>query len=361
MYDYLIVGAGLFGATCAQQLCEQGKRVLVIDKRPHIAGNCYTDNVDGIIVHRYGPHVFHTNSDRVWEYVNQFTTMRQFTLQVLARGADGDMWGLPFDMGTFHKAYATTTPQEVRELVESFDHHPTSRNAKSFALRSVGYVIYEQIIRGYTTKQWGRDPEELPAFIVGRLPIRLAYDKNYFNDIYQGIPDKGYTAMVDKMLHGADVRVNTPYDPASLPEHKSLIYTGAIDRYFDYQFGPLDYRSLRFETEMLPIDNYQGAPIINECAIDVPYTRTVEHKHFMPWRSAEHTVITREYPQDYVADENEPFYPINDDKNKALYRKYLSLAMAEGNVHFGGRLGQYQYYNMDQVIGSALSLCQKLQ
>ena len=360
-YDYLIVGAGLFGAVFAQKAKEAGKSVLVIDKRPHVGGNIYTENIEGIQVHKYGAHIFHTNDKSVWEYVNRFAEFNRYTNSPMAN-YKGELYSLPFNMLTFNKMWGVITPDEAkRKIAEQRDAAciKEPKNLEEQAISLVGTDIYEKLIKGYTKKQWGRPCDELPAFIIKRLPVRFTYDNNYFNALYQGIPVDGYTSMVEKMLDGIEVRLNTDY-LANKDELDSLaskiVYTGAIDAYFGYKFGALNYRSIRFETEILDMENYQGNAVINYTDEETPYTRIIEHKHFV-FGTQKKTVISKEYSQEWTP-QIEPYYPINDDANTALYEKYKTLAENEKNVIFGGRLGHYRYYDMDAVILAALNVAE---
>ena len=360
-YDYLIVGAGLFGAVFARQATDAGKKVLVIDKRPHIAGNIYTESIEDIPVHKYGAHIFHTNDKRVWQYVNRFAEFNRYTNSPVAN-YNGELYSLPFNMLTFNKMWGVITPQEAKAKIEeqrAKSGITEPKNLEEQAISLVGTDIYEKLIKGYTQKQWGRPCNELPSFIIKRLPVRFTYDNNYFNALYQGIPIDGYTSMVDKMLDGIEVRLNTDYfdnkDSLDKIAHK-IVYTGAIDAYFDYCYGTLNYRSVRFETEVLDIDNYQGNAVINYTDEKTPYTRIIEHKHFV-FGTQEKTVISKEYSQEWTLG-IEPYYPVNDDTNNALYQKYKSLAEKETNVIFGGRLGQYRYYDMDATILAALEVAE---
>ncbi len=362
-YDFLIVGAGLYGAVCAHELNRRGKKVLVIDKRDHLAGNIYTEDVHGIQVHRYGAHIFHTSDKEVWEYINRFAEFNQYVNSPIAVYRD-ELYNLPFNMNTFSKMWGIRTPQEaqdkIREQVTSL-HIENPKNLEEQALSLVGPDIYEKLIKGYTEKQWGRDCRDLPAFIIRRLPCRFTYDNNYFNDRYQGIPIGGYTAVVEKMLSGIEVRLGTEYRSLMAQEPdiaERIIYTGCIDEYYDYMYGTLQYRSVRFETEELPIPNYQGNAVVNYTDRAVPYTRIIEHKHF-EFGKQETTVISREYSQEWKPG-LEPYYPVNDEKNGALYEKYAERAKADPNILFGGRLGKYRYYDMDKVIRAALDDLQKI-
>ena len=361
-YDYLIVGAGLFGATFAQKAREAGKTVLVIDKRAHVGGNIYTEDIAGIQVHKYGAHIFHTNDHRVWEYVNRFATFNRYTNSPMAN-YHGELYSLPFNMLTFNKMWGVVTPDEAKAKIEEQRRESgicEPQNLEEQAISLVGKDIYEKLVKGYTEKQWGRPCHALPAFIIKRLPVRFTYDNNYFNALYQGIPTDGYTAMVEKMLEGIEVRLGVDYlenrDTYSKIAAKT-VYTGAIDAYFDYCFGALNYRSIRFETEVLDTDNYQGNAVINYTDAETPYTRIIEHKHFV-FGTQKGTVISREYSREWTP-EIEPYYPVNNEANNALYEKYRALAEKEEKVIFGGRLGQYRYYDMDAVILSALDTAER--
>ena len=363
-YDYLIVGAGLFGAVCAHELNKQGKKVLVIEKRKHIAGNVYTENHDGIQVHKYGAHIFHTNDKEIWDYVNSFSEFNRFTNSPLAN-YQGKLYNLPFNMNTFYQLWGTKTPVEAAAKIAEQRKEMEGKepvNLEEQAISLVGRDIYEALIKGYTEKQWGRKANELPAFIIRRLPVRLTYDNNYFSDRYQGIPIGGYTKLVERMLDGIEVHLGVDYlkgrdQFSDLAEH--IIYTGPIDEYFGYCYGKLEYRSLRFETERLDIDNYQGNAVINYTERETPFTRIIEHKHFDPVDS-NHTLITREYPCEWQAGD-EPYYPVNDEKNMALFKCYRELSNKEKTVIFGGRLAEYKYYDMHQVIRSAFNLIKYLE
>ena len=364
-YDYLIVGAGLFGATFAHQAASAGKEVLVIDKRDCIAGNIYTKEEHGIHVHKYGAHIFHTSDKRVWDYVNEFAEFNNFVNSPIAKYGN-ELYNLPFNMNTFSKMWGIQTPDEARKIIDEqkkdgYKENP--ENLEEQAISLVGRDIYEKLIKGYTQKQWGRKCTELPAFIIKRLPVRFTFDNNYFNDRYQGIPIGGYTGMVKNMLKGIEVRLGISYrdfvsknaSSAEPDTFDKVIYTGPVDEYFDYRLGNLEYRSLRFEEEYLPdCDNYQGNAAVNYTSADVPYTRIIEHKHF-EFGGGEGTVITREYPSEWKPGD-EPYYPVNNDRNNSLYEEYKSLADAEKNVIFGGRLGVYKYFDMDKVIAAALEL-----
>ena len=366
-YDYLVVGAGLFGAVFAHEMALAGKRCLVIDKRSHIGGNVYTENVDGIQVHRYGAHIFHTSDKEVWDYVNKLTEFNNYINSPVAVYKD-ELYNLPFNMNTFSQLWGIRRPQEVKEKIASqiADLHITEpKNLEEQALSLVGPDVYEKLIRGYTEKQWGRDCKDLPAFIIKRLPLRFTYDNNYFNDRYQGIPIGGYTQMVEKLLEDIDVMTDTDffeYRKGHADQFKKVVYTGMIDEYFDYQFGHLQYRTVRFDTERIEEENYQGNAVVNYTQRDVPYTRVIEHKHFAPEEERknpkDYTIISREYSEEWGPG-SEPYYPVNDEKNGALYEKYRELAEKEENVIFGGRLGLYRYYDMDKVIRAALDASEK--
>jgi len=363
MYDYLIVGAGLFGAVFAYEATKRGKRCLVIDKRDHIGGNVYTENIAGINVHKYGAHIFHTNDRKIWDYVNQFAEFNRFTNSPIAN-YKGEIYNLPFNMNTFNKLWGVITPAEAKKKIEEQKKAAgitEPKNLEEQAISLVGIDIYEKLIKGYTEKQWGRPATELPAFIIRRLPVRFTYDNNYFNDKYQGIPIGGYTQIIEKMLKNIDVQLNMDFfKHRSELERlaKKIVYTGMIDQYFDYKFGILEYRSLKFETEVLKgVENYQGNAVVNYTDRETPYTRIIEHKHF-EFGTQKDTVITREYPKEWNPGD-EPYYPINDRKNNELYKKYKELADKEKKVIFGGRLGTYKYYDMHQVIGFALNTVEK--
>ena len=363
MYDYLIVGAGLYGAVMAHGLHLTGKRCLVIDRRSHIAGNAYTESVRDIQVHKYGAHIFHTRDKEVWDYVNQFATFNHYINSPIAVYKD-ELYNLPFNMNTFSKMWGIRTPAEAKAKIaeQVAELHITDpQNLEEQALSLVGTDVYTKLVKGYTEKQWGRDCKDLPAFIIKRLPCRFTYDNNYFNDPYQGIPVGGYTAMVEKMLEGVEVRLNTDYFTLINDEPqiaKTTIYTGSIDEFFQFKLGPLHYRSVRFETEELDMPDYQGCAVVNYTEREIPYTRIIEHKHF-EFGTQPSTVISREYPDEWKPG-MEPYYPINDDQNTELYNRYAALAEAQPNVIFGGRLGHYRYYDMDKVIRAALDDLKKL-
>ncbi len=358
MYDYLIVGAGLFGAVFAREATDAGKKCLVIDKRNHLAGNIYSEDIEGIQVHKYGPHIFHTDIEDVWAYVNRFAKFNHFRYEPVAN-YKGQLYNLPFNMNTFHQMWGVNTPEEAQAKIDEQKAEISGepKNLEEQAIKLVGRDIYEKLIKEYTEKQWGRPCTELPSFIIRRLPVRLRYDNNYFNHPYQGIPIGGYAQMVMKMLEGIEVNLNMEYKRGSSEyEAAKVVYTGPIDAYFDYKYGELQYRSLRFETEILNMPNYQGCAGMNFTSHEVLYTRIVEHKHFeFLGDELPKTVITKEYSSEWKVGD-EPYYPVNDDENQALYEKYRKLADAEQNVIFGGRLGEYRYYDMDKVINRALEV-----
>ena len=363
-YDYLIVGSGLYGAVCAYELTKRGKKCLVIEKRSHIGGNVYTEEIEGINVHKYGAHIFHTSDKEVWDYINQFAEFNHFINAPVARYKN-ELYNLPFNMNTFTKLWPDVfTPQEAMDRIaeerkQGFVQEP--KNLQEQAINLVGKTIFEKLIKGYTEKQWGKPCNELPAFIIKRLPVRFTFDNNYFNHRYQGIPIGGYTKIFEKMLDGIEVKLNYDYFAHKQELQncaKKIIYTGAIDQYFDYVYGALEYRSVRFETEILDLPNYQGNAAVNYTDKDVPYTRIIEHKHF-EFGEQPKTVISKEYSSTWQVGD-EPYYPINDEKNNALYQKYQALAKNEPNVIFGGRLGEYKYYDMHIVIKAALSKVREL-
>ena len=366
-YDYLVVGSGLYGAIFAHEARVHGKSVLVVDKRPNIAGNIYTENIEGINVHKYGAHIFHTNNKKVWNYITQFAEFNRFTNSPVAN-YKGELYSLPFNMYTFNKMWGVVTPEEAAAKIEEQRKEITGapKNLEEQAISLVGRDIYEKLIKGYTEKQWGRDCKDLPAFIIKRLPVRLTFDNNYFNALYQGIPIGGYTKMIANLLDGIKVRLNTDYQ-----EHKSeldaladkVVYTGPIDAYFDYKLGTLEYRSVRFETELLDQPNFQGNAAVNYTDRETQWTRIIEHKWFEFGKDENgndlpKTIISREYSSEWKPGD-EPYYPVNDAKNSLLYSEYKKLADAENKVIFGGRLGEYKYYDMDQVIAAVLEKCKK--
>lgn len=366
-YDYLVVGAGLFGAIFAYEAKKQGKKILVIDKRDHIGGNIYTKEVEGIQVHQYGAHIFHTSNKEVWDYINEFATFNRYTNSPVARYKD-EVYNMPFNMNTFQRMWGAFTPKEAKEKIaqqieEAGITEP--KNLEEQAISLVGRDIYEKLVKGYTEKQWGKKATELPAFIIKRLPVRFVYDNNYFNDTYQGIPMGGYTQIIEKMLEGIEVRLNTDFldnreELEAIAE--KIVYTGMIDEYYDYCFGELEYRSLAFQTEVLDMENYQGNAVVNYTEYEIPYTRIIEHKHFefqcQDGTNNPKTVITREYPLVWQHGD-EPYYPMNDEKNNAVYAKYLEKSKEENKVIFGGRLGMYKYFDMHQVVDEALKCVKK--
>lgn len=361
-YDYLIVGAGLFGAVFAREAVRRGKKVLVLDRRNHIGGNIYTKETEGIQVHQYGAHIFHTSDKKIWEYVNQFAEFNNYINSPIAIYKD-ELYNLPFNMNTFSKMWNIRTPREAKDKIQEQIRElniTEPKNLEEQALSLAGRDVYEKLIKGYTEKQWGRDCRELPSFIIKRLPFRFTYDNNYFNDRFQGIPMGGYTRIVEKMLEGCEVRTGTDYFKFR-KEHseiaEKIVFTGMIDEYFDYRLGALEYRSVRFETEVLDCENYQGNAVVNYTDREVPYTRIIEHKHFEFGKQPK-TVISREYSSEWKVG-MEPYYPVNDEKNNELYGRYRALAEKENNVIFGGRLGQYKYYDMDKVLMAALSCCEE--
>ena len=367
MYDYLVVGSGLYGAVFAQEAKKSGKSVLVIDKRNNIAGNVYTEKIEGINVHKYGAHIFHTNNKQVWDYVNQFAEFNRFTNSPVAN-YHGELYSLPFNMYTFNKMWGVVTPQEAEKKIDEQKKKAgiaTPKNLEEQAISLVGTDIYEKLIKGYTEKQWGRPCDQLPAFIIKRLPVRLTFDNNYFNALYQGIPVGGYTKMVENILDGIEVRLGEDYLEKKEEYDqmaKKVIYTGPIDAYFTYKLGALEYRSVRFENEILDMPNFQGNAAVNYTDAETPWTRIIEHKWFEFGKDEEgnelpKTVISREYSSEWKLGD-EPYYPVNDEKNGELYQKYKELAEKEEKVVFGGRLGEYKYYDMDAVILSSLKLCQ---
>ena len=363
MYDYLIVGAGLFGAVFAQEATQAGKSCLVIDRREHIGGNLYTKEIEGIQTHMYGAHIFHTSDRTIWDYVNRFADFNRYTNSPIAL-YKGKAYNMPFNMNTFNSLWGVITPEQAREKINAqiaATGITEPKNLEEQALSLVGRDIYETLVKGYTEKQWGRRATELPAFIIRRLPVRFTYDNNYFNDSFQGIPKEGYTKMIARMLEGSEVRLGCDYfgDREGYSAlAKTTVFTGMIDQFYEYRFGKLEYRSLRFETEVLDVENYQGNAVVNYTEYEVPYTRIIEHKHFV-FGAGGKTVITREYPAAWKPGD-EPYYPMNDEKNNALYEKYKTLADQEQNVLFGGRLGRYKYYDMHHVVAQALELAQSV-
>jgi UDP-galactopyranose mutase len=360
-YDYLIVGCGLFGAVFAHEAKQKGKSVLIIEKRDHIGGNIYCAEEEGILVHKYGAHIFHTSNKAVWNYVNQFVEFNNFVNSPIAN-YKGEIYNMPFNMNTFSKMFGVATPKEAERVIEEqrAEIKGEPKNLEEQAISLVGREIYTKLIKGYTEKQWGRDCKDLPAFIIKRLPVRYTYNNNYFNDRYQGIPIEGYTVLVERLIEGCDVRLNTDFfadREMFLGLADKCLYTGTIDGYFDYIYGKLGYRSLRFENEVLDEPNHQGVAVVNYTEREIPYTRIIEHKHFA-FGTQPKTIITKEYPVDWE-EGMEPYYPINDEENNALYARYVERAAKEPNVIFGGRLGMYKYYDMDKCIEAALALCEK--
>lgn len=362
MYDYIVVGAGLFGCVFAHEAKKHGKSVKIIESRNHVGGNVYCENIEGINVHKYGAHIFHTNDKPIWDYVNNFVEFNRYTNSPVAI-SKGKLYNLPFNMNTFYQLWGVTEPVEAREIIAAQSQELAGcepQNLEQQAISLVGRDIFETLIKEYTEKQWGRSCSDLPAFIIKRLPVRFTYDNNYFNDRYQGIPIGGYNALIDALLDGIEVELNVDFfDNKSkwTSQAKKVVYTGPIDRFFDYRFGALDYRSLRFEHEVVDTDNYQGNAVINYVDAKYSYTRIIEHKHF-EFGTQDKTVITREYPKEYQAGD-EYYYPVNDSKNNRVYSSYKQLAENEQHTIFGGRLAEYKYYDMHQVISSALKLCAK--
>ena len=363
-YDYLIVGAGLYGAICAYELNRLGYKILVIDKRNHVAGNIYTKNEEGINVHVYGAHIFHTSNKEVWDYINQFAEFNNYINSPVARYKN-EIYNLPFNMNTFSKLWEDVfTPDDAKKRIDQEKkayHISEPKNLEEQAINLVGTTIYEKLIKGYTAKQWGKPCTELPTFIIKRLPVRFVYDNNYFNERYQGVPIGGYTQIIEIMLKGIEVRLNCDFfkhKEKLLKCAKRIIYTGPIDQFFDYKFGPLEYRSVRFETEMLNISNYQGNAVVNYTELEIPFTRIIEHKHFEFDSTSPKTIISKEYSSAWKVGD-EPYYPVNNDKNNYLYEKYKREADKLTNIHFGGRLGQYKYYDMDKIVCNALVFLKK--
>ena len=361
LYDYVLVGGGLFSGVWAYQARQAGKKCLVVEKRNHLGGNIYCEDVEGIHVHKYGAHIFHTSSRQVWNFVNGLAEFNRYTNSPVAN-YKGEMYNMPFNMNTFSKMWGVSTPEQAKAKIEEQRAGVAGepKNLEEQAIRLVGTDIYEKLVKGYTEKQWGRDCKDLPAFIIKRLPVRYTYDNNYFNDLYQGIPIGGYNVIVDKLFEGCDVELGVDY--LENREHydslgETVVYTGMIDAYSGYRYGKLEYRSLRFETEIVDTDNYQGVAVVNYTDRETPYTRVIEHKHF-EYGTQPKTVITREYPSDW-SEGMEPYYPVNDEKNQELYGRYAELAKNEEHVIFGGRLGEYKYYDMDKVIESALAAAKK--
>lgn len=361
-YDYLIVGAGFFGSVCAYELKKKGFKVCVIDSRNHMGGNCYTEKRDDINVHVYGAHIFHTSNLRVWNWINQFARFNNFIHSPIAN-YKGSIYSLPFNMWTFSKLWNIATPEEAAKIIEEQSAHITSepKNLEEQAIKLVGTDVYNMLIKGYTQKQWGKDPKELPASIIKRLPVRFTYNLNYFNDLYQGMPVGGYTQIFEKLLDGIDLLLEVDFFKDSLPAYKKLIYTGPIDKYYDYRFGALEYKTTRFDHLFKKdIPNFQGTAVMNFTDSAVPYTRIIEHKHFES-NNTPHTWVTYEYPQEYIAGQTEAFYPVNDELNNNRYQQYKALAHTEPDVYFGGRLAEYKYYDMHQVIESAFNFISSIE
>ena len=356
-YDYLLVGAGLYAAVFAHLATQDGKKCLVIEKRDHIGGNIYCENIEGINVHKYGAHIFHTSNRQVWDFVNRFVEFNRYTNSPVAN-YKGEMYNMPFNMNTFSKMWGISTPAEARAIIDSQRQSVQGepKNLEEQAISLVGTDIYEKLVKGYTEKQWGRDCKDLPAFIIKRLPVRYTYDNNYFNDLYQGIPIGGYNVLIEKLFEGCDIETGVNYLDRKAHYDalaETVVFTGPIDAYFGYRLGKLEYRTVRFETEVLDTDNHQGVAVVNYTDRQTPYTRVIEHKHF-EFGAQPKTVISREYPSEWT-EGMEPYYPVNDEKNHALYQKYAALAAEEPHVIFGGRLGEYKYYDMDKVIEAAMN------
>ena len=363
MYDYIIVGSGFFGSVCARELTDKGFKCLVLEKRSHIGGNCHSEKIDGINMHTYGPHIFHTSNERVWKWINQYAKFNHYTNRPVAN-YKGELFTLPFNMWTFNQLWGVTHPHEAKAIIaEQSKEIGEPQNLEEQAIKLVGRDVYEKLIKGYTSKQWMKPPNELPKEIIKRLPVRFTYDTNYFNDPYQGIPIGGYTPIFDQLLAGIEVQLETDYladKSAWDAKGKNIIFTGPIDAYYDYQFGPLEYKTTRFEHKKLTdTDNYQGVAIMNYTDGEVPYTRIIEYKHF-EFGQTDTTCITYEYPEPYVAKVTEPYYPVNDQANNALFSQYKALADAETHVYFGGRLAEYKYYDMHQIIERAFDLLDEL-
>ena len=360
IYDYLIVGSGIFGSICARELTDLGFKCLVLEKREHIGGNCFTKKIEGIDVHQYGAHIFHTSNKDTWDYVNKFVEFNNYRHHVIGNYKD-TLYSLPFNMFTFNKLWGVNTPEEAKNKINSQKFKGQPSNLEEQALSIVGEDVYNSLIKGYTEKQWMKSPKDLPSSIIKRIPVRFTFDNNYFFDKYQGIPKNGYTELFEKLLKGIEISLNTDY-LSNIDYYKSIskeiIYTGPIDKYFNYSLGELEYRPLKFDTEILDVDNFQGHSVINFTDINIPYTRIIEHKHFNDVKSNK-TVVTKEYPIEWDINQ-EPYYPINDEKNQSLYGEYKKLSSVETNVYFGGRLAEYKYYDMNQVVDSALEFIKKI-
>lgn len=362
MYDYIIVGAGFYGAICAHELNKKGKKVLVLESRNHIGGNCYTDKWENINIHYYGPHIFHTSNEKVWNWINNFSEMKNFKLHVVAN-YKGEIFSLPFNMWTFSKMWGITHPEQAKKIIEEQSSEiKVPQNLEEQAIKLVGKDVYEKLIKGYTQKQWMKEPHLLPKEIIKRLPVRFTYNNSYYNDKYEAVPVDGYTKIFEKLLDGIEVRLKVDYlknrdyyDGLT----KKVIFTGPIDRFFNYEFGKLEYKTTKFEHKLIDVENYQGGPVMNYTEAEIPYTRTIEHKHFEN-SDSNVTWVTWEYPTPYVAEETEPYYPVNDLKNNEMYSKYKEMSKNYDYVHFGGRLGEYKYYDMDKVIESALNFVENL-
>jgi UDP-galactopyranose mutase len=359
-YDYLIVGAGFFGSICAYELNKCGFKVCIIDKRNHIGGNCYTQNKNNINIHVYGPHIFHTSNKKIWNWINQFSEFNNFTFRPVAN-FNGEIYSLPFNMWTFNKLFNESCPQKIKNIIkkESAIIKNEPSNLEEQAIKLVGTTIYQKLIKGYTEKQWIKSANQLPKEIIKRLPVRYTYDNNYFNDIYQGIPINGYTQIFEKLLEGIDLKLNVDYFSDELPKYKKLIYTGPIDRFFNYAYGPLEYKTLKFKHKFLKTNNFQGTSVMNYTSPNIPYTRIIEHKHFEFYNDInqiENTWITYEYPKKYIVNKTDPYYPVNDITNNEIYKKYKILSeQIKDKVLFGGRLAEYKYYDMDDVIESSFN------
>lgn len=359
MYDYLIVGSGFFGAICAHELKKKGHTVCVIESRNHIGGNCYTEERDGIHIHMYGPHIFRTSDEEIWNWIHQFTSFNNFKLHVVAN-YKGEIYSLPFNMWTYNKLWGVTHPDQAKKIIEEQGKHITDpQNLEEHAIKMVGTDIYEKLIKHYSAKQWRKDPSLLPKEIIRRLPLRFTYDGNYFDKKYQGIPIGGYTQIFEKLLEGVDTLLNTDYFTDELPAHNKVIYTGPIDRFFDYKYGELEYKTTEFNHTRLETENYQGCAVMNYTDAETPFTRIIEHKHFES-TTTPHTWITHEYPVEYKAQSTEPYYPVNDVENNRMYKMYKDEADKLPNVYFGGRLAEYKYYDMEDVIRSALTFVKTL-